>query len=57
MTVYRVSFVLTVHEGVTDEHVTSEQAIRDEISSWFDTLDAEVSEVVVEQVPADGDGR
>ena len=47
---YAVTVTLTVHPD-TDEHLQHEQAIRDEVKSWLESLDATVQSVNVR--PAD----
>ncbi len=51
---YTVTVTFTVHPD-TDDHLQNEQAIRDEVESWFESLDATVQSVNVR--PADNEGR
>ncbi len=47
---YTVEVTLTVYPH-TDEHLQNEQAIRDEVESWFASLDATVDKVTVRRNP------
>ena len=45
---YTVTVTFTVRPD-TDEHLQDERAIRDEVDSWFASLDAEVHAVAVQR--------
>lgn len=46
MTAYTVIATFVVHEH-TDEHLQTEQAIKDEITSWLESLRATVQKIEV----------
>ncbi len=51
-TTYTVTVTFTVHPH-TDEHLQTEQAVRDEVESWLASLDAKVHTVAVKLAAED----